>query len=148
MARRTKYSQGLYTPINPDKYKGSNAPRYRSSWELQFMRFCDSHPNVVSWASEAIKIPYVNPLSNKVTQYTPDFLLVYEDKKGNRRQELIEVKPRKETHLTEAKSRGDKLRLAVNAAKWKAAVAFCKNHGLTFRVINENELFGSKAKKK
>jgi len=148
MARGSKYSQGIYTPTNPEKYKGQTAPRYRSSWELVFMRMADNHPNIVSWASEAIKIPYMNPLSNKVSMYTPDFLLVYEDKHGKRRQELIEIKPRKETHLTEAKSRGDKLRLAVNAAKWRAAVAFCKNHGLTFRVINENELFGSKKKKK
>ena len=74
--------------------------------------------------------------------------MVYEDKKGNRKQEIIEVKPIKETHLSEAKSQGDRLRYAVNMAKWKAAAVFCKNHGLGFKVINESELFGKKPKPK
>lgn len=148
MARRRKYNSGVYTPMNPEKYKGSHAPRYRSSWELQFMRMCDKHPSVVSWASESIKIPYHNPVTRKNSMYTPDFLIVYEDKNGNRKQELIEIKPNKHTHLTEAKSIYDKIQLAINAAKWKAAASFCKKHGLTFRVINENQIFEKKKKRK
>ena len=148
MAKQTKYTSGVFAPSNPDKYKGPSAPRYRSSWELTFMRMCDNHPTIVSWASEPIRIPYINPLTNKLSVYVPDFLMVYEDKKGNRKQEIIEVKPAKETRLSEAKSQGDKLRYAVNMAKWKAAAVFCKNHGLGFKVINENELFGDKPKPK
>lgn len=147
MARKKKFENGVFVPANPDKYKGSHEPRYRSSWELTLMRMADKHPNVVSWASEPIKIPYKNPLTNKMSLYVPDFLLVYEDKDGNRKQEIIEVKPKKETHLSEARSKGDKLRYAVNMSKWKAAAQFCKNNGLGFRVINENELFGKKKTK-
>lgn len=148
MAKKTKFESGKFTPSNPEKYTGPRVPRYRSSWELTFMRMCDRHPNIVSWASEPIRIPYMNPLTNKLSVYVPDFLMVYEDKKGNRKQELIEVKPAKETHLSEARSQGDRMRYAVNMAKWRAAAVFCKNHGLGFKVINENELFGKKPKPK
>ena len=90
----------------------------------------------------------MNPLTRKMAMYTPDVLMVFEDKKGNRRNELIEIKPRKHTHLEEAKTVYDKAQFAVNVAKWKAAQEFCKNHGMTFRVINENQIFESKKKKK
>jgi len=148
MARRKKYNSGKYTPINPEKYKGPRLPRYRSGWELHLFRLADKHPNVVSWASEAIKIPYYNPVTRKKAMYTPDVLLNYEDKNGNRRSDLIEIKPNKHTHLTEAKTVYDKIQLAINAAKWKAAAAFCKQHGMNFRVINENNIFETKKKRK
>lgn len=147
MARRKKYASGIYTPSNPNKYVGPTQPRYRSSWELTFMRFVDAHPNVVSWASEPIRIPYLNPLTRKRSVYVPDFLLVYADKHGKQHQEIVEVKPAKETHLSEAKTKGDKLRQALNMAKWQAA-NYCKKHNLRFRVINETEFFGVKKKKK
>lgn len=148
MAKRTKFESGIFTPANPEKYKGPNPPRYRSSWELTFMRMADRHPNIVSWASEPIKIPYMNPLTRKLSVYVPDFLMVYKDKHGKQHQDLIEVKPAKETHLSEARSQGDKLRYAVNMSKWQAAAIFCKKHGLEFKVINENELFGKKPEPK
>ncbi len=148
MKSRKKYNSGVYTPKNAEKYKGNHAPRYRSSWELMFCRMCDHHPNIISWASESIKIPYYNPITRKNSKYIPDFLIVYKDKNGNRKQELIEIKPSKHTHLTEAKSTYDKIQLAINAAKWKACAAWCKKHGITFRVINENQIFETKKKKK
>ena len=43
------------------------------------MRFCDEHPGVTQWASEAIKIPYRNPLTGKNTIYVPDFFISYSD---------------------------------------------------------------------
>lgn len=148
MAKKTKYQSGTYVLQNPEKYKGKHNPVFRSSWELTFCRLCDRHPNIVSWASEPIRIPYINPLTQKLSVYVPDFLMIYEDKNGERHQDLIEVKPAKETHLSEARSQGDKLKYAVNMAKWQAAAAFCKNHGLNFKVINESELFGNKPKPK
>lgn len=148
MARRKKYNSGVYTPSFPEKYKGQHAPRWRSSWELQLFRLADMHPNVVAWASEAIKIPYYNPIKQKTAMYTPDVLMVFEDKNGNRRNELIEIKPSKHTNLEEAKTAYDKAQFVINVAKWKAAQEFCKNHGMTFRVINENDIFRTKKQKK
>ena len=91
-----KFASGKYTVKNPAKYAGNKTPMYRSSWEWAFMQFCDNHPGVIQWASEAIKIPYKNPLTGKNTIYVPDFIVVYQDKNGKKRAECIEVKPKKE----------------------------------------------------
>lgn len=133
--------KGHYRVMNPEKYAGTSTPIYRSSWELTVMRMCDNNPSIIQWASESVKIPYRNPLTGKYTVYVPDFLVVFEDQKGNRRAELWEIKPRKQTYLEEAKSKRDKLALAVNSVKWQAAHAFAKKHSLKFRVITETDLF-------
>lgn len=75
---KQKFIQGLYKPRHPEKYKGdvSNIV-YRSSWELQFMNFCDSSPAVIEWSSEEIAIPYVKPTDNKVHHYFLDFWMKY-----------------------------------------------------------------------
>ena len=75
-----RFAQGKFTLKNPDKYAGNKTPTYRSSWEFAFMRFCDEHASVTQWASEAIRIPYRNPLSGKYTIYVPDFFIAYADK--------------------------------------------------------------------
>ena len=80
-----KYAQGKYTVKNQEKYLGNRQPTYRSSWEFAFMKFCDEHPSVAKWASEAIKIPYRNPFTGKQTIYVPDFFVVYVDKNGKKR---------------------------------------------------------------
>ncbi len=90
-----KYAQGKFTPKNPDKYVGGRTPTYRSSWEFAFMKFCDEHPSVTKWASEAIKIPYRNPFTGKFTIYVPDFFMAYIDANGKEHVEIIEVKPQK-----------------------------------------------------
>lgn len=137
-----KYSQGIYEIQNTDKYVGKRRPRYRSSWELKFMQFCDSHPSIIKWSSETIQIPYFNPVSNKKTKYVPDFFIVYQDRQGIERAELIEIKPSKETNLAKAgKSTRNQIMAVVNQAKWQAADIWCKNLGICFRVITENEIF-------
>lgn len=110
------------------------------------MRFFDNHPSVIQWASESIQIPYRNPLTGKNTIYVPDFFVYYQDANGKNHGEIIEVKPSKETSMTEAKSSRDKAMAIVNAAKWQAAQAFCSRQGLKFRVVTEQQLFwqGSK----
>jgi hypothetical protein len=137
-----KFAQGIFTPKNPAKYVGKHKPRYRSGWELTFMMFCDSNNNVISWASEALAIPYRHPLTGKVTQYVPDFFVLYEDKFGRKKAEIVEIKPKKQS-LIESKvaSAKDKMIVAINHAKWAAAMAYCKQQGLTFRVLTENDIF-------
>lgn len=146
-----KFQQGIYTLTNPQKYIGKHAPRFRSGWELAVFRMADAHPNVVAWGSETHRIPYRNPLTGKKTTYVPDMLMVYEDAKKNRRAEIIEIKPSKQT-LGEATSPQQKAAAIVNAAKWEAARAWCKEQGLGFRVITENEIYnrpqGSKRKRR
>ena len=143
----SKYSQGQFLPKNTHKIIGNATIWYRSSWELAMMTFLDTHPSVIQWASESVKIPYTNPLTGRRSQYVPDFLVLYQDKSGRQRAELVEVKPKKEAMLENAKSKRDKAFLMINQAKWQAAMAWCAKNGVTFRLITEDHLFAGKGKK-
>jgi hypothetical protein len=143
----SKYSQDKFIPKHPEKLLGKKEVFYRSSWELLMMNFLDNHPNVIQWASESITIPYTNPLTGHRTQYVPDFFVLYQDKQGRRQAEMVEVKPKKEALMEHAKSQRDKAFLAVNTAKFAAAIAFCKKNGIKFTVITEEQLFRQKGKK-
>ena len=143
-----KYAQGRFIVKNAEKYVGNHTPLYRSSWEWTFMQFLDNHPSVLSWASEAIRIPYRNPLSGKETTYVPDFFIVYQDAAGQNHAELIEIKPLKEATFETARSGLDKAKVAVNLAKWSAARAFCANKNITFRIVTESDLFTGTKKPK
>ncbi len=136
-----KYSQGKYQVQNPQKYIGTHVPIYRSSWEAHFMRFCDNDPRVLQWSSESIRIPYINPLTGRNAMYYPDFFVVYIDGANKQHGEIIEVKPASETTLAAARSERDKMSIILNMAKWQAAQAFCKSHGLIFRTLNETQMF-------
>jgi len=137
-----RFAQGKFTLKNPDKYVGNKTPTYRSSWEFAFMKFCDEHPNVNKWASEAIRIPYRNPLSGKQTIYVPDFFIAYSDAKGKQRVELIEVKPENQTIKEKlGRSKHNQAHWIVNQAKWEAANAYCKQKGIKFRIVTEQDIF-------
>lgn len=136
-----KYANGFYQILNPQKYVGKKTPHYRSGWEHTFMRFCDNNPSVLQWASESIHINYKNPFTNKATIYVPDFFIVYVDKSGARKAELIEIKPSSQSTLESAKSTRDQAAAVLNMYKWQAAQAWCKAQGITFRVVTENDIF-------
>lgn len=138
----SKWAQGKYTPKNPQKYVGKSTPTYRSGWELTFMNFCDNNSSILYWASEAMRIPYKNPITGKQSMYVPDFFVVYENKNGSKIAEVVEIKPKKQS-LIESKvaSAKDRMVVAVNHAKWAAAMAYCKSQGYTFRVITEDDIF-------
>lgn len=142
----SKYSQDNFIPKNPNKLLGNPTPFYRSSWELTVMTLLDNHPNVIQWASESITIPYINPLTGKRSVYVPDFFVLYRDKNGKERAELIEVKPAKEAIAENAKSKRDKAALIVNTAKWAAALTYCKKSGINFRVLTEDQIYITKGK--
>jgi len=136
------FHQGIYEVKNPQKYVGKHRPKYRSGWELKFMRILDDHPNIIAWASEAHRIPYRNPATGKNSNYVPDFFIVYEDKNKVRKAEMIEIKPAGQT-LAHAKSNMQMAAAIVNEAKWQAAKVFCDHQGVGFRVLTEHELFNN-----
>lgn len=143
-----KFAQGKFTLKNPKKYSGNRTPTYRSSWEWAFMQFCDNHPSIVQWASEAIQIPYKNPLNGKASVYVPDFLVVYQGKNNKKIAELIEVKPKKETTMENAgKSQVTQARVILNMAKWEAASRWCKQNRIKFRVVTEDDIFHGNKKR-
>ena len=137
-----RFAQGKFEAKNPGKYVGRRTPTYRSSWEFAFMKFCDENPSIQAWASEAVKIPFRNPLTGKMTIYVPDFFIQYKTKKGKNMVELIEVKPKKETTMESAgKSQMAQARVIVNMAKWEAASRWCKQQRIKFRVVTEEDIF-------
>ena len=139
---KSRYLQGKFTPKHPEKFVGGKNPTYRSGWELAFMNFCDSHPSVIKWASECLKIPYIHPFTGKKTHYVPDFLVQYQDKRNKLVTELVEIKPKKQS-IIESKnaSLATKETVAINHAKWEQARRWCKANGLTFRVVTEDDIF-------
>lgn len=136
------FAQGKFSLKNPEKYIGNRTPTYRSGWEFTFMKFCDEHPSVSKWASESIKIPYKNPLTGKQTIYVPDFFIVYSDRNGKQRVELIEVKPSSQALREKVgKSKHNQAHYVVNQAKWEAARAWSKQKGIFFRIVTEQDIF-------
>tara|TARA_B100000212_G_C27243656_1_gene477065 strand:+ start:396 stop:830 length:435 start_codon:yes stop_codon:yes gene_type:complete len=137
-----RFAQGKFNLKFPEKYAGNRTPTYRSSWEYTFMKFCDEHPSVSQWASEAVQIPYRNPLTGKQTIYVPDFFIVYANKTGKQKVELIEVKPKNQSIKENlGRSRANQAHYVMNMAKWEAAKAWCKQKGIFFRVITEEDIF-------
>jgi hypothetical protein len=64
------------------------------------------------------------------------------DKVGKTHVELIEVKPQNQTVLEKVgKNRHNQIQYAKNVAKWRAAQAWCKQQGIKFRIVNEQDLF-------
>jgi hypothetical protein len=142
-AKKTRGAkQGIFTPQFPEKYIGDATNiKYRSSWEKNAMFYFDRNINVLKWASEEIKIPYIKPTDKKVHFYIPDFFVSYINANGEVIQEIVEVKPKKEVVQTTKSSAYDLLSIAVNKAKWESAVAFCEKNNLGFRILTEDQLF-------
>jgi hypothetical protein len=137
-----KFARGKFVMKNPSKYVGTKTPTYRSSWEWNFMNFCDLNENVIKWASEAVQIPYRDPLTNRQTVYVPDFFIQYVDKFNKIHVELIEIKPASQAILERVgKNKYNQAQFVKNQAKWAAATLWCQQQGLKFRVINENDMF-------
>ena len=136
-----------YKPNYPNKYKGdANNIICRSSWERRFCSWCDLNENIIEWGSEEFWIPYLSPVDNRVHRYFPDFIIKLKESTGQIKTYVIEVKPKRQTQPPKPKSRVTKGFLyeaktyAVNQAKWKAAVEFCKDRMVEFKIITEDEL--------
>lgn len=138
----SKFAKGKFTMRHPEKYVGNKAPLYRSSWEWTFMNFCDTNPSVQKWASEAVQIPYRDPLTGRNTIYVPDFFIQYVDKNNRILVELIEIKPASQQLIERVgKNKYNQAQFVKNQAKWAAAALWCKQQGIRFRILNENDIF-------
>lgn len=119
---------------------------YRSSWECRVMNWLDQNPNILSWASEEIQIPYFSPVDSKWHRYFPDFLVRMKTRDGGTKTVVLEVKPKKQTNPPTVQKRVTKKYITevatygVNQAKWKAAGEFCLDRGWEFKIITEDHL--------
>lgn len=137
-----KFLQGKYTLKNPDKYMGGRTPTYRSSWEWAVMQMFDNNAAIERWGSEVVRIPYRDPLTGKNTIYVPDFFVVYNDKNGRKHAELWEVKPANQAIKEQVgRNKARQAQYIKNQAKWQVARAWCKQQGIVFRVVSENDIF-------
>ena len=138
----SKFARGKFNMKHPEKYVGTKTPTYRSSWEWKFMQFCDTNESVQKWASEAIQIPYRDPLTGRHTVYVPDFFIQYIDKFSKMHVELIEIKPASQAILERVgKNKYNQAQYVKNQAKWAAANLWCRQQGIKFRIVSENDLF-------
>jgi len=142
-----QFIKSKYKPSHPEKYQGNpNNIICRSSWERKFCVWCDTNPNILKWASEEFSIPYVCPTDGRVHRYYPDYLVEFRDSSGKIKKQVIEVKPKKQTKPPAVPKRITKSFLyeatmyEKNQAKWAAAVEFCKDNVIEFRIITEDEL--------
>ena len=143
--------KGKYRIVSPAKYKGDiQDVVYRSSWELKFMKWCDTNTSVLEWGSETVIIPYVSPVDRKVHRYFVDFYIKVKSKNNTTEKYLIEIKPEKFTKPPEIPKKKTKrfidevFQYGVNEAKWKAAFEFCTDRNMKFIVLTEKDLGLSK----
>lgn len=139
--------KGRFRPTNPKKYKGDLSEIvYRSSWELKFMKWCDSNDSVLEWGSEITVIPYRSPVDNKIHRYFVDFYIKVKDRSGNIKKYLIEIKPEKLTKPPPIPKKKTKrfieevFMYGTNQAKWKQANEYCLDKGWQFLVLTEKDL--------
>lgn len=137
---------GIFKPKNPRKYVGDHTNIiWRSTWECRVMTWLDTNPNIISWASEEVVIPYISPVDGRWHRYFPDFLVKVNTKQGPKTM-MLEVKPKKQCEPPKPQKRVTKRYITevatygVNQAKWKYAEEYCKDRGWEFRVITEDHL--------
>jgi hypothetical protein len=142
--KNSKYRQGIFIPVNKEKFIGSKA-FYRSGLELKFMRFCDNNANVVMWGSENVVVPYISPLDGRAHRYFVDNFVVIKENNIIKKY-LVEIKPSKQTVAPTTKYKKkehliyEQSMYVVNQAKWQAAREFCKKKGLEFLILTEKEI--------
>ena len=144
---RNKFKQGVYKPVNIEKYIGKKLPIFRSGWELKFFKWADCNENILKWGSENVIIPYLSPLDNKVHRYFVDNFIIFKDRNGNNNRFLIEIKPSKQTKRpVRSKKKKSSTMLyeqktyVINVAKWKAAQEWADKKGYKFLIVTEKEL--------
>jgi hypothetical protein len=133
---------GKYKVKNKQKYNGDpTLVTYRSMWEKHAFSWCDSNPNIKSWSSEEVVVPYFWDVDKKMHRYFVDLKITY----TNGKTILVEIKPDKETKLPKKpdKSRryiGEAMTYVKNMNKWEAANAFAKDRGWSFEIWTEHTL--------
>ena len=141
----TKFRQGIYKPVNTAKYTGKKHPRYLSSWELKFFKWCDINPHVIKWSSESVCLPYISPVDGKMHRYFVDNTVHIQE--GNKIVKyLIEIKPSKQTKAPTKHGNKKQSTIlyetatwSINQAKWNAAKSWADSNGYVFQIVTEKD---------
>jgi hypothetical protein len=117
--RKGHYHTGIHVSPKAGECK------YRSGWELAYMKWLDDSPDVLSYVYEGVKIPYMsNKRTKKIRHYYPDFLVEMADSQKI----LVEIKPAR------------KVTQAAIQKKIEAARAWCVDQKATLQILTEIEL--------
>lgn len=135
--------KGRYTPKNPHKYRGDPTDViYRSLWERNAFRWCDTSSDVEQWSSETVVVPYICKTDGKGHRYFVDLWIKF----ANGKTLLVEIKPKKQVQPPVKKSRISKQYLAEvltytrNTSKWVHADRYAKDRGWDFQIWDEDHL--------
>ena len=89
---------------------------------------------------------YKGNADNIICRSSWERIIKVKENTGHIKTYVVEVKPKRQTQPPKKKSRVTKSYLyecktyAVNQAKWKAAVEFCEDRRINFKVVTEDEL--------
>jgi hypothetical protein len=145
--KNKNFVQGVFRAQNIKKYKGKFPIIYRSSLELKVMRWFDNNPNIVTWGSESVIIPYISPLDGRMHRYFVDFVAELKQKDNSIKKLILEIKPYKQTIKPEPSNRKKAKTIIYentewirNQAKWQAAEAWSKSKGYQFLILTEKDI--------
>tara|TARA_B100000212_G_C27272158_1_gene489273 strand:+ start:34 stop:480 length:447 start_codon:yes stop_codon:yes gene_type:complete len=135
--------KGKYKIKKPEKYLGDYTKViYRSLWERQAFKWCESNSRVKSWNSEEVVIPYKCKTDNRIHRYFIDLFIEMD----NGECILVEIKPKKQTNPPKTPKRKTKkyinevVSFVKNQSKWEAANAFAEHKGWKFQIWTEDTL--------
>ena len=139
--------KGKYTVKDRKKYVGDpDKVVYRSLWERRFMVYCDNTKEILEWGSEEVIIPYISPLDGRMHRYFPDFYIKVRQKDKTIKKMIIEVKPKIQCGPPKTPKRKTKRFInevrtwGVNEAKWNAALEWCKDRNMEFKILTEDHV--------
>jgi hypothetical protein len=134
MARHYYQIANLYPSLTkPERYSPADKTvTCRSSWETKFvLKFLDKHPDVISWGSESVIIPYYYPVDNKWHRYFMDFEFTSYAADGTIKEYLVEIKPYESTikpKIPKRQTKGYIERVHTyikDCSKWDATRKYC-----------------------
>ena len=135
--------KGKYKIKNPEKYLGDYTKEvYRSLWERQAFKWCESNSRIRAWNSEEVVIPYKCKTDNRIHRYFIDLFIEMD----NGDCILVEIKPKKQTTAPKKPSRKTKKYInevttyIKNTSKWTAANDFASHKGWKFQIWTEDTL--------
>ena len=115
---------------------------YRSLWERQAFKWCESNSRIKAWNSEEVVIPYKCKTDNRIHRYFIDLFIEMD----NGDCILVEIKPKKQTTAPKKPSRKTKKYInevttyIKNTSKWTAANDFAQHKGWKFQIWTEDTL--------
>ena len=158
-----KFKGGNYLPKNRDKFYKLNKEGgvyYRSSYEQKVLIFLDLNEDITLVAVEHLAIPYVlkkvdkynSLISESSHQYFVDFYYELKMQDGSTKRVALEVKPKQQTVPPSfketskmSKKQLESYKWAIdewnkNMSKWTYAIEYCKQKGIFFKIITEDEI--------